>query len=107
MANNFVTNRRQKEYKFVKKRNKSRLLAKYVIKGAVKMKLIKTIICAILIFSISSICVAGLSKFGSRSEEVRQIQTKLKRGGYYNGAIDGIFGSETKKAVIYFQKKRY
>lgn len=69
------------------------------------MKYIKTITCFILIFSISTVCVAGLSKFGSRSEEVKQIQTKLKRWGYYNGAVDGIFGSETKKAVIYFQKK--
>ena len=69
------------------------------------MKYIKTITCIILIISLSTICAAGLSKFGSRSEEVRQIQTKLKRWGYYNGEIDGIFGSETKKAVIYFQKK--
>ena len=34
-----------------------------------------------------------------------QIQTKLKRWGYYDGEIDGIFGSATKKAVISFQKK--
>ena len=34
----------------------------------------------------------ALSKYGSRSDEVRQIQTKLKRWGYYNGSIDGIYG---------------
>ena len=33
----------------------------------------------------------ALSKYGSRGEEVRQIQTKLKRWGYYNGSIDGIY----------------
>ena len=30
----------------------------------------------------------ALSKYGSNSEEVKQIQTKLKRWGYYNGTID-------------------
>ncbi len=47
----------------------------------------------------------ALSKYGSRSEEVRQIQTKLKRWGYYNGAIDGIYGSQTLSAVKWFQSK--
>ena len=30
----------------------------------------------------------ALSKYGSRGDEVSQIQTKLKRWGYYNGSID-------------------
>lgn len=47
----------------------------------------------------------ALSKYGSRGEEVRQIQTKLKRWGYYNGNIDGIYGSQTQKAVRWFQSK--
>ena len=37
----------------------------------------------------------ALSKYGSRGSEVTQIQTKLKRWGYYNGNIDGIYGSQT------------
>lgn len=45
-----------------------------------------------------------LSQQGSRGSEVRQIQTKLRKLGYYKGSIDGIFGSDTKKAVISFQK---
>ncbi len=45
-----------------------------------------------------------LSQQGSRGSEVRQIQTKLKQLGYYKGSIDGIFGSDTKNAVISFQK---
>lgn len=45
-----------------------------------------------------------LSQQGSRGSEVRQIQTKLRQLGYYKGSIDGIFGSDTKKAVISFQK---
>ena len=47
----------------------------------------------------------ALSKYGSRGEEVKQIQTKLKRWGYYNGSIDGIYGSQTLAAVKLFQKK--
>ena len=49
--------------------------------------------------------VDALSKYGSRGDEVRQIQEKLKRWGYYNGNVDGIFGSQTLEAVKYFQRK--
>ena len=50
--------------------------------------------------------VEALSKYGSRGSEVTQIQTKLKRWGYYNGNIDGIYGTQTVNAVKYFQRKR-
>lgn len=46
-----------------------------------------------------------LSKYGSRGTEVTQIQTKLKRWGYYSGKIDGIYGTQTVNAVKYFQRK--
>ena len=46
-----------------------------------------------------------LSKTGSRGNEVRQIQQRLKNWGYYTGEVDGIFGVETKKAVMSFQRK--
>ena len=49
--------------------------------------------------------VEALSKYGSRGNEVIQIQTKLKRWGYYNGVVDGIYGSKTLSAVKYFQRK--
>ena len=49
--------------------------------------------------------VFALSKYGSRGEEVKQIQTKLKRWGYYNGSIDGIYGTKTLNAVKSFQRK--
>ena len=45
-----------------------------------------------------------LSSFGSRGEEVRQIQKKLKSLGFYSGTVDGIYGTRTKNAVIAFQK---
>lgn len=49
--------------------------------------------------------VETLSKYGSRGDEVIKIQTKLKRWGYYNGNIDGIYGTQTLNAVKYFQRK--
>ena len=45
-----------------------------------------------------------VSRLGSKGEEVRRIQKKLRELGYYSGNIDGIYGSATKKAVIAFQK---
>lgn len=45
-----------------------------------------------------------LSKIGSRGEEVRQVQKKLKELGFYNGSVDGIYGVNTQKAVRQFQK---
>lgn len=47
---------------------------------------------------------AVLSRLGSRSDEVRQIQTKLKAWGYYTGSVDGIFGTQTQTAVKAFQR---
>lgn len=49
--------------------------------------------------------VDALSKYGSTGDEVKQIQTKLKRWGYYDGEINGIYDNETIEAVKYFQRK--
>ena len=46
-----------------------------------------------------------LSQKGSTGSEVTKIQTKLKNWGYYSGSIDGVYGEETRKAVISFQRK--
>lgn len=46
----------------------------------------------------------ALSRLGSNSNEVKKIQQKLSDLGYYNGNIDGIYGTETKNAVVKFQK---
>ena len=81
---------------------------------AVKIK--KNLKAIIVIFLVSSLFVSynvffrdnealALSKYGSRGEEVRTIQTKLKRWGYYKGNVDGIYGSQTLEAVKYFQRK--
>ena len=47
----------------------------------------------------------ALSKIGSTGQEVRNIQTRLKAWGYYNGGIDGIYGWRTANAVKQFQRK--
>lgn len=51
-----------------------------------------------------TITVSSLSKIGSTGNEVTLIQSELKSKGYYNGNIDGIYGTATKNAVIQFQK---
>ena len=67
--------------------------------------IIFTALFLLLSIFICSISVTALSKMGSRGTEVRNIQTGLKKWGYYNGAVDGIYGTATKNAVILFQKK--
>ena len=77
-----------------------------------KLSLLKTnkkiilmiIIFGLLIASLYPICYS-LSKYGSRGDEVKQIQTKLKAWGYYDGNVDGIYGSKTYEAVKKFQRK--
>ena len=48
--------------------------------------------------------VAVLRK-GSKGNEVKEVQRRLKQWGYYSGSVDGIFGAGTRAAVIAFQKK--
>ncbi len=52
----------------------------------------------------TDISISTLSKLGSRGDEVRRIQQKLKSLGFYKGSVDGIYGTSTKKAVTDFQK---
>ena len=47
---------------------------------------------------------AAALKNGSRGDTVKKLQSKLKRWGYYDGAIDGIFGAGTEAAVKRFQR---
>ena len=47
-----------------------------------------------------------LAKFGSKGNEVTMIQQKLKEQGFYNGAVDGIYGKNTENAVIKYQQSK-
>ncbi len=46
----------------------------------------------------------GLLKVGSRGEEVRALQENLTKLGYDTNGTDGIFGNDTKSAVVAFQR---
>ena len=45
-----------------------------------------------------------LSQIGSRGQEVREVQQKLRELGLYSGSVDGVYGTATQKAVRQFQK---
>lgn len=74
----------------------------------------KLIISLIIFFTVCILAITAVQlapkamaayRRGSTGSMVTQIQKTLKSWGYYNGSVDGIFGSGTEKAVIAFQKK--
>lgn len=44
-------------------------------------------------------------KLGSNGTIVQYLQSTLKTLGFYSGTVDGIFGNQTKNAVIIFQRE--
>lgn len=48
---------------------------------------------------------AATVAWGSRGDQVRLVQEKLRLYGYLDGAADGVFGRETYDAVILFQRR--
>ena len=67
-------------------------------------KIVFLIVFLLILLKIIPTCFS-VSKYGSRGEEVKQIQSKLKSWGYYSGNVDGIYGSKTYQAVKKFQQK--
>ena len=59
----------------------------------------------IFIIALAQRASAELYKKGSGGAVVTEIQTRLKNWGYYFGAVDGGYGSQTEKAVRWFQQK--
>ena len=57
------------------------------------------------IFDLYRYSRSAVSYYGSRSQEVVEIQTRLKKWGYYDGKIDGVYGIKTYRAVRKFQAK--
>ncbi|MBD3884951.1 peptidoglycan-binding protein [Phormidium tenue FACHB-886] len=45
-----------------------------------------------------------LLRFGNQSKAVSQLQERLRQLGYYKGALDGVYGNLTVKAVSEFQR---
>lgn len=69
-----------------------------------------TIISMILIFMLVAvfyidICYARTLYWGTRGEDVKEVQEKLRSWGYYKGAVDGIYKTQTYEAVKLFQRK--
>ena len=58
----------------------------------------------ILLITLFQTAEAATYRQGSSGQTVKTIQTKLKNWGYYNGSVDGIYGSQTTEAVKYFQR---
>lgn len=59
----------------------------------------------LLLLLIPLMVYAAALRQGDSGEEVKAVQKKLRQWGYYEGEVDGIFGSGTRKAVIKFQQK--
>jgi len=65
-----------------------------------------SILSIVLIFCLfCAVTASAVLKQGSRGNDVTKVQKKLSEWGYYTGAIDGIFGSQTYSAVKAFQRK--
>ena len=69
-----------------------------------KKKYVIVLILVLVLVSIIPVCY-GISRYGSSGEEVKQIQKKLKEWGYYDGNVDGIYGTKTFNAVKKFQSQ--
>lgn len=74
--------------------------------GKKSVVLMAAILAVMLLISALTIdASAALYKKGSSGDVVSEIQTRLKNWGYYTGSVDGVYGSQTEKAVRYFQQK--
>lgn len=59
----------------------------------------------VLLIALQPSAQAAALRRGSSGDDVITLQKKLKSWGYYDGAVDGVFGSRTEAAVKYFQSK--
>ena len=71
------------------------------MKRSVRVIALSLLLVSLLALSASASVVA----WGSRGSQVSLVQQKLKQYGYYDGAVDGVFGKETYNAVVWFQEK--
>ena len=87
-------------------------MTKKTDKKFLRRRVLSLLLAVVLLGSIGTIAavqsgddsVSTLSKMGSRGDEVRRIQQKLKSMGYYTGSVDGIYGTQTQSAVRKFQR---
>lgn len=70
-----------------------------------KIRIFAILTAAMLVVILTTAPRAAVYQLGSRGDNVRTIQTKLKRWGYYSGSVDGVYGKKTADAVRRFQQK--
>ena len=70
-----------------------------------RLRRLGSVLLMLLILLLPLAADAAVLKKGSKGDDVVTLQKKLKQWDYYDGAVDGIFGSGTQKAVEYFQRK--
>lgn len=94
-------------------KNKRKKLFRKKISASKHVNIIAFVLAISIIFSINFISSSQkeeipsqevLSKIGSRGDEVRKIQNKLKSLGFFNGAVDGVYGTKTQSAVKKYQQ---
>ena len=72
------------------------------------MKKMLVLFCLLVVFQSAGTVFAGpfdlVAKRGMTGGVVGQIQSMLSAAGFYNGSIDGDFGSGTERAVMAFQE---
>ena len=69
-----------------------------------RLRVTAAALCALMLLAFVPRAEAAVA-WGSRGEQVSQVQRKLKQWGYYDGAVDSVFGQATYNAVVRFQKK--
>ena len=55
--------------------------------------------------SFDLVCEQTAEAASLTTTQIKTVQTKLKRWGYYTGVVDGVYGPKTKSAVKSFQQK--
>ena len=69
-------------------------------------RLAALLLCAALIMCMVPVCYAAVTVGpGDTGENVKKIQRRLIQYDYMSGTADGIYGEQTRQAVIKFQKK--
>lgn len=75
------------------------------LRSALHSKRIVALLLTLLLIFLALPCSAATLAWGSRGEQVRQVQQKLIQYGYLSGSADGIFGQRTYDAVVLFQRR--
>lgn len=67
--------------------------------------LIILFLCFIYFITSEGFVLARNLYWGTRGNDVAQVQRRLKNWGYYKGVVDGVYGARTFSAVKLFQRK--